>query len=161
MQELKEISHLLYPRGGFEVPPAGLNITGSRALINARHNEDEFAGAGSLFKGCQKEWGRGSYVCLTRNNVPTDENLLLSKFPEKLQTSGPFGSFLAIEWYLGKPKESKDTPLARAWLDYIGAPIIPADPEQRRKTLAAAYDKLALYVAAWEELRASGEVDGR
>ena len=62
----------------------------------------------------------------------------------------------AAEWYFHPdapvPMQEIEQPIAKAWHEIIREPIIPYDPNERRKKLAHAFKELAPYIEAHEEL---------
>ena len=62
---------------------------------------------------------------------------------------GSLHTSLLAEWYFTRATENLfQSPIAQAWSDIIGDPVIPYDPENRREVLAHAYQALAAYIEA-------------
>ena len=63
------------------------------------------------------------------------------------------GAFAAYLDYRQSP--AKLSLIARIWKQYIGAPFIPYDVEERRANLAHAFEnrKLKPYIRMWEEMK--------
>jgi molecular chaperone HtpG len=74
---------------------------------------------------------------------------------QKLAASTAGGIEGLAEWYLSQDQpETKDlSPIAKSWMEIVGAPIIPFDVEERRTKLHRAYDLLKNYIAVHEKVK--------
>jgi hypothetical protein len=63
------------------------------------------------------------------------------------------------EWYLDRPTARRDemapadnlSPIAKAWAEIVGDPIIPFDLNERREKFRSAFERLADYIKEHED----------
>jgi len=78
---------------------------------------------------------------------------------QKLAASATSGLEGLAEWRVthDQPETKQLSPIAKAWMEIVGVPIIPFDPSERRKKLAGAFDFLKDYIAVHEKAKAEGK----
>jgi hypothetical protein len=95
-----------------------------------------------------KEW-----VVVRTGDCDCGETFDLLGFAGSIHSPTPWP--ILIEWHLAGPQSEPEalTPLAKLWLDLgMKSPVIPYDPAERRKNLPEAFEELADYIAAHEQL---------
>jgi hypothetical protein len=135
-------------------PATYLKRKGCRMLIRERTLK-ELRQPGLISKfywpWIKEEFGANGWVLVYAGECPQSG----LNFRKLAQSSDISAEGLA-EWYLQREPEIQDaklSPIATAWQEIIGQPVIPYDLEERRRTLAGAFDTLKGYISGLEKLR--------
>ncbi len=133
----------------------------SRHVLNLIEELSKFEGKDVLTRlkfGITEEWKNENWVLWRRGECPPpgfDFKKFAAENDGKNYDEWPC---ILAEWYFKDPKpqleESKLSPLAKVWKEVVGSPIIPFDPEERRKMKA--YEILKPYIEAHEKMKKSG-----
>jgi hypothetical protein len=134
-------------------PLTSLRDLGRRILI-PKKSYQRLAAPGMIHKDL---WGRtktersnDDWVQLRIGGCPAGSPAL-----DKIASAPSSDDFDSVaEWYLPKEgvREVEPSRIGRIWASIVKQPIIPFDADERRRTLAHAYEALAPYVAAHEKL---------
>jgi molecular chaperone HtpG len=106
----------------------------------------------------QEEWS-DDHWCLLVAGSPPPTLLDLDGLGEPPDASLYNDPPIIAEWFIGDTPEPLPTPsrIAARWDEVIREPVIPYDPEERRRKLTYAYEVLAPYIEKFEEeARAEG-----
>jgi molecular chaperone HtpG len=135
-------------------PAMHLKRKGCRMLIRQRTLE-EFKQPGLIaqyyWSSIKEEHSTNGWVVLR-----TGECAEASTGFQQLAASNLTGTEGLAEWYLTQeqPQTEGLSPIAKAWSEIVGAPVIPFDPEERRKKLRGAFEFLKNYIAVHEKSKA-------
>lgn len=147
-------------------PLTSLRELGRRILV-PKASYQRLAEPGMIHKDL---WGRTKiersdkdWVVLRIGNCPAESPILENIASVYARSTGDFDS--VAEWYLpeeGISPQEKPSRIARIWADTVKQAIIPFDFGERRRLLAHAYEALAPYIKAHEELAKRRKLaDGR
>jgi hypothetical protein len=149
MTSFEQLSHLLQPREGFEVEPVGLKVVGSRILLNARFNQNQLAGSTALWKDARPEWSENDLHCYAKREPSAEPELPLRRLASDTDHANVHEAFRAVEWTLGKRDRRfpmlLEAPLRRVWREYLGGPLLPFDPVERRTQCARIQTSCAVH----------------
>lgn len=103
------------------------------------------------------EWENESWILYHEGNDTSDPSRMVEivkNLTGNQAGKSPDTSWQGViaEWSFANDETSivEMSPVARAWKDIIGSPVIPYDKQERRRLLAHAYALLAPYVEAHE-----------
>lgn len=143
------------PFGHHPVPlqAFGCQVAALRFLAHAAHWQQSWGERESLKASVTEEQRLDPWILLRYGNCgPSQLN-----WPDLVRcASGTIyetREVLAFELYLGGPApDYTPSTLAEAWRKYLRSPVIPYNPEVRRRKLAHAYKELKPYIESWEAL---------
>jgi hypothetical protein len=134
-------------------PVSQLKREGCRMLISKRAY-DGLKPPGMIAKfywdAITEEFSKGDWVLLRSGKCPD-----ISLDFNKLARGGDPNIDGLAEWYLpaNQPADNTVSPIAKAWQEILGPPVIPFDLNKRRKQFGRAYNELKDYIAVQERLR--------
>jgi hypothetical protein len=129
-----------------------LRPRGRRLLLSRYHRCQELV-SGAATGWTTEEARYPSGEVFKSGDCPVEPSSVVRRSGDS--TSKPLDTYEGVaEWYLsnsGSP-EQPSTRMGRIWAEIVQHPVIPFDVDERRSVLVHAYERLAPYIAAHEDL---------